>query len=94
MIMLFCLSVLTLVIDLFALSAIISRLSEGFTPNRTAVLLSNILVLINLLLILPDLFLAGFKGKTTDRAEKIITAWLPVYLLYTVVVIFIFPLIF
>jgi hypothetical protein len=94
MIMLFCLAVLTLVIDLFALSAIISRLSEGFTPNRTAVLLSNILVLINLLLILPDLFLAGFKGKSTDRAEKIITAYLPVYLLYTVVVIFIFPLIF
>jgi hypothetical protein len=93
-IMLFFLTILTLIIDLFALSAIISRLSEGFTPNRTVVLLSNILVLINLLLILPDLFVAGFKGKTTDRAEKIIAAYLPVYFLYTIVVIFVFPLIF
>jgi len=93
-IILFLLAVVTLVIDLFALSAIISRLSEGFTPNRTVVLISNILVLANLLLILPYLFLAGFKGKSLDRVEKIIYSYLPVYLLYTVVVIFVFPFIF
>jgi hypothetical protein len=93
-ILLFLLAVVTLIIDFFALSAIISRLSEGFTPNRTVVLISNILVLINLLLILPDLFLAGFKGKSLDRAEKIICSYLPVYFLYCVVVIFVFPFIF
>ena len=69
-ILLFLLAVVTLIIDLFALSAIISRLSEGFTPNRTVVLISNILVLVNLLLILPDLFLAGFKGKSLDRWRR------------------------
>ena len=93
-ILLFLLAAVTLIIDLFALSAIISRLSEGFTPNRTVVLLSNILVLINLLLILPDLFLAGFRGKPIDRVEKIITMYLPVYFLYSIVVIFVFPFIF
>jgi hypothetical protein len=93
-ILLFFLAAVTLIIDLFALSAIISRLSEGFTPNRTVVLISNILVLINLLLILPDLFLAGFKGKSTERVEKIIYRYLPVYFLYCVVVIFAFPFIF
>ena len=93
-ILLFLLAVVTLVIDLFALSAIISRLSEGFTPNRSVVLISNILILINLLLILPDLFLAGFKGKSLDRLEKIICGYLPVYFLYCVVVIFVFPFIF
>jgi hypothetical protein len=93
-ILLFLLAVITIIIDLFALSAIISRLSEGFTPNRTVVLISNILVLVNLLLILPDLFLAGFKGRSVDRVGKIICSYLPVYFLYCVVVIFVFPFIF
>jgi len=93
-ILLFLLAVVTLIIDLFALSAIISRLSDGFTPNRTVVLISNILVLVNLLLILPDLYLAGFKGKSLNRVEKIICRYLPVYFLYCVVVIFVFPFIF
>lgn len=93
-IVLFLLAVVTLIIDLYALSAIISRLSDGFTPNRTVVLLSNILVLVNILLILPGLFLAGFKGKPLDRVEKIICRYLPVYFLYAAAVIFIFPIIF
>jgi hypothetical protein len=93
-IILFLLAVVTLIIDLFALAAIISRLSEGFTPNRSVVLISNILVLVNLLLILPDFFLAGFKGKSLDRVEKTICSYLPVYFLYCVVVIFVFPFIF
>jgi hypothetical protein len=79
---------------MFALAAIITRLSDGFTPNRTIVLISNILVLVNLLLILPGLFLAGFKGKSLDRVEKIIYSYLPAYFLYCIVVIFVFPFIF
>ncbi len=93
-ILLFLLTVVTLLIDLFALSAIITRLSEGFTPNRTVVLFSNILILINLLLVLPDLYRAGFRGKPLDHVERIISRYLPVYFIYSIVVIFIFPLIF
>lgn len=93
-ILLFLLAAVTLIIDLIALSAIISRLSEGFTPNRTVVLISNILFLVNLVLILPGLFLAGFKGRSLDRVEKIICSYLPVYFLYCVIVIFVFPFIF
>ncbi len=93
-ILLFLLAVVTLLIDLFALAAIITRLSEGFTPNRTVVLVSNILILVNLLLVLPDLFIAGFRGKPLDRVEKTINRYLPVYFIYSIVVIFIFPLIF
>ena len=88
------LAVVTLLIDLFALSAIIARLSDGFTPNRTVVLVSNILILVNLLLIMPGLFMAGFRGKSLDRVEKIIAGYMPVYFLYCIVVIFIFPFIF
>ncbi|MCX6268857.1 MAG: hypothetical protein NTW16_16145 [Bacteroidetes bacterium] len=93
-ILLFLLAVVTLIIDLFALSAIISRLSDGFTPNRTVVLISNILILLNLALILPVLFLSGFKGKPIDRVERLIYRYLPVYLLYCIVVIFVFPFIY
>ena len=93
-ILLFLLAVVTLLIDLYALAAITTRLSEGFTPNRTVILVSNILILVNLLLVLPGLYLAGFRGKGLDRVEMIINRYLPVYFIYSVVVIFIFPLIF
>ena len=93
-ILLFLLALVTLLIDLFALSAIITRLSDGFTPNRTVVLVSNILIMVNLLLVLPDLYLAGFRGKSLDRMERIINRYLPVYFIYSIVVIFIFPLVF
>ncbi len=93
-ILLFLLVAVTIIIDLFALSAIISRLSDGFTPNRTVVLVSNILFLVNLLLVLPDLYLAGFRRKPLDRVERIINLYLPVYFIYSIVVIFIFPVIF
>ena len=49
---------------------------------------------INLLLVLPDLYLAGFRGKPLDRMERIINRYPPVYFIYSSVVIFIFPLIF
>ena len=93
-ILLFLLAVVTLMIDLFALAAIITRLSEGFTPNRTVILASNILILVNLLLVLPDLYRAGFMGKPLTRVEEIINHYLPVYFIYSIVVIFIFPMIF
>ena len=93
-ILLFLLTVVTLLIDLFALAAIITRLSDGFTPNRTVVLLSNVLILIQLVFVLPVLFRAGFLGKPLDRAERVIDLYLPVYFIYSAVVIFVFPWIF
>lgn len=93
-ILLFLLTVVTLLIDLIALSAIMSRLSEGFTPNRTVVLVSNLIILVNLLLVLPGLYSAGFRGKPVSNVERMISRYLPVYLLYSIVVIFLFPLIF
>lgn len=93
-ILLFLLTVVTLLIDLFALAAIITRLLDGFTPNRTVVLLSNVLILIQLMLVLPALFRAGFWGKPLDRAECVIDRYLPVYFIYSAVVIFVFPWIF
>ena len=94
-IILFVLSIITIIIDLIALSAIFYRLSEyGLTPNRLAVLVSNILVLINLVLIMIDLLRINFKKKEFKTVEISVARFLPVYLIWVIVVIFGFPLIF
>jgi hypothetical protein len=89
------LAFLTLIIDLVALSAILYRLGEyGFTPNRTAVLGSNLLIFGNLSLITIELFKVNFKGAAINHVELIISKYLPVYLFWTLFVVFGFPLIF
>jgi hypothetical protein len=94
-IILFVLSIITIIIDLIALSAIFYRLSEyGLTPNRLAVLVSNILVLINLVLIMIDLLRINFKKKEFKTVEISVARFLPVYLIWVIIVIFGFPLIF
>ncbi len=94
-IILFILSVVTIIIDLIALSAIFYRLGEyGLTPNRLAVLVSNILVLINLVLIMTDLFRINFKRKDFTIVEMTVSKFLPVYLIWIVIVIFAFPAVF
>jgi hypothetical protein len=92
---LFALSIVTLVVDLIALSAIVYRLGEfGFTPNRTAVLGSNLLIFGNLVLIMIDLFKVAFKGKELKTVEHTIAGYLPVYMLWVIFVTVGFPLIF
>lgn len=92
---LFVLSIVTLIIDLVALSAILYRLGEyGFTPNRTAVLGSNILIFGNLILIMIDLYKVNFKNNEIKKVELTISTYLPIYIIWTVIVVFGFPLIF
>lgn len=94
-IVLLALTVLTLVVDLVALSAIIYRLGEfGFTPNRTAVLGANLLIFGNLVLIMIKLAGVNFRGKELKEVEKAITGYLPVYAAWAVVVVFAFPVMF
>jgi len=89
------LSVVTVVVNSIALSAIVFRISEwGLTPNRAAVLGGNILILINLLLVIVQLF-RGLSSKTNaNGVGKTIAAYLPVYFIWTIIVTFIFPFIF
>jgi hypothetical protein len=77
------------------LSAIFYRLGEyGLTPNRLAVLVSNILVLINLILIMTNLFRINFKRKDFKIVEVTVSKFLPVYMLWVLIVVFTFPAIF
>jgi hypothetical protein len=92
---LFVLSIVTIIIDLIALSAIFYRLGEyGITPNRLAVLVSNILILINLVFIMADLFRVNFKKKEFNLFEKTVAKFMPVYLAWILIVVFTFPFIF
>ena len=92
---LFALAAVTLVIDLFALSAIFYRLSEfGITPNRMAVVGSNILIFGNIVIIMIDLYKVNFKNADIKSVEITISKYLPVYMLWTLIVVFGFPFIF
>lgn len=94
-IVLFSLTVITIIIDLLALSAIFYRLGEhGITPNRLAVLVPNLLVLVNLGFILTDLFRINFKKKEFKIVEMTVARFIPVYLVWIIIVIFFFPFIF
>jgi hypothetical protein len=94
-IVLFVLSIVTLVINLIALSAIFYRLGQfGLTPNRLAVLGSNILIFINLILITIDLFKINFKKSEIESVELTISKYLPVYIIWTLIVVFVFPVVF
>jgi hypothetical protein len=89
------LSIVTIVVNGVALSAIVFRISEfGFTPNRAAVLGSNALILINLLLVTVQFVKVIRKKAEIGEVGRIIAFYLPIYFIWAIVVTFIFPFIF
>src|SRR6266487_1629485 len=92
---LFALSIVTVIVNGIALSAILFRISEwGITPNRLAVLGGNILMLTNLCMVTFRLFKNVSKKADISEVENSISMFLPIYILWTIIVTFIFPLIF
>jgi len=92
---LFALSIVTVIVNGIALSAILFRISEwGITPNRLAVLGGNILMLTNLFIITFRLFKNLLKKADISEVENSISMFLPIYILWTIIVTFIFPIIF
>lgn len=89
------LSVVTVIVNSVALSAIVFRIAEGgITPNRAAVLGSNLLILINLLLVTAQLFKTVSKKTEIKSVGLVIARYLPVYIVWTIIVTFLFPFIF
>lgn len=88
------LSVVTIIVNGIALSAILFRLQGGVTPNRLAVLGGNILFLIVLIFLAIKLFNASFRKGNLLDVDKVITRFLPVLASWTIIVTFLFPLIF
>ncbi|TFV97128.1 DUF4153 domain-containing protein [Algoriphagus kandeliae] len=89
------LSLVTLIVNAIALSAIVFRINEwGLTPNRLAVLGINVLMMIHLVLVGKKLLLA-VKGKTeTQQVGNVISSYLPIYFIWSAIVIFLFPILF
>ena len=89
------LSVVTIAINALALSAIVYRIFEwGFTPNRLAVLGGNVLFIIHLVMVAKALISAARKGANLSGIESALVRFLPFYAGWTLVVTFLFPLIF
>ncbi|MFC4871918.1 hypothetical protein [Negadavirga shengliensis] len=92
---LFLLSIVTIIVNGIALSAILFRISEwGITPNRTAVLGGNVLILIHLLSVTGRLFRVLSRKSGINSLGKAIASYLPVYFIWAIIVTFIFPFIF
>jgi hypothetical protein len=92
---LFLLSVVTIVVNGVALSAILFRISTwGFTPNRTAVLGSNLLILLNLLLVAGQLYKVLANKTGISMVGNVIARYLPVYAVWAAIVTFLFPFFF
>ena len=89
------LATVTILVDLYALTAIIYRLIEfGFTANRIAVLGSNLLIFGNLTLIIIELYKVNNKNGDIKNVEFRIANYLPIYTAWTIFVVLILPIIF
>jgi hypothetical protein len=89
------LSITAIIINVIALSAIFYRLGRyGISPNKLAVLVSNLLIFINLIWITIDLFHVNLRKADIKRVEMNISRFLPVYLIWILIVVFCFPLFF
>lgn len=89
------LSVLTVIVNGIALSAILFRISAwGITPNRIAVLGGNILMLTNLILVTIKLLKALRRKDDKTDVGASIASFLPVYAIWAFLVTFLLPLLF
>lgn len=93
--LLFALSIVTIIVNGIALSAILFRISEwGMTPNRMVILGGNVLILSNLLIVAYKLFKTIRDKNEIEGVEKSIASFLPIYMAWSIIVIFIFPVLF
>ena len=85
----------TILVNLVALSAIGFRISEwGITPNRLAVLGVNLLMLIHLIMVARKLFQTLNNHESFPNVALLVVRYLPIYLIWSLIVVFLFPLIF
>jgi len=94
-VMLLGLSFCSLAVNFIALSAILFRISEwGITPNRMAVLGSNLLIMIHLLLVFRRLYGVLKKERSAEDVGRCIVAYLPYYIVWAATVAVLFPVFF
>lgn len=92
--LLFMLALLALCINVIALTAIVSRAFQGLTPNRTVVLISNLLIFTNLIVMARDLYRNYFHQKALRKVEETVARYLAVYAVWALVVVVLWPVLF
>ena len=87
--------VITLIIDAVALAAILYRtFTMGITPNRVAVTGTNLLIFVHLIWIFYE-YAREFRGAgSMEFIRTTIARYLPVYTLWSVIVVIFLPLVF
>jgi hypothetical protein len=94
-IILFLLAAITVVVNGIALSAILFRIATwGVTPNRLAVMGSNLLMLTHLFIVAYHLFGTIKNSSGIELVKYGITVFLPFYLIWTMIIVFAFPILF
>lgn len=89
------LSLLAIILNGLALSAISFRLIEfGITQNRIAVLGSNLLIFSNLIVVAFQLFNVLRKANDIKKVEHVIALFIPVYGIWAALVTFVLPFVF
>lgn len=89
------LALTSVIVNGVALSAIVFRIAEwGITPNRMAVLGSNLLILTHVLILGSKLFQTVRKKTALSEVGNSIVGFIPFYLIWVLIVVFGFPLIF
>jgi hypothetical protein len=89
------LAILTVVDNSMALSAILFRVGKfGITPNRLAVLGSNLIMLINLIAITYGLVNVIRNKSSIEKIELVMARFLPLYPIWAAFIVFVTPLLF
>lgn len=87
--------VVTILIDIVALSAISYRLLEfGLTPNRIVVLGANLLIFIHLCGLVKFYIKFALRNDSYEEIKKWTADFLPVYSCWSVIVVLVIPVIF
>jgi hypothetical protein len=94
-IILLLLSAATILVNGIALSAVLFRITEwGITPNRLAVLGGNVLILAHLVVVAVRLWGAMTRKNDLSFIGQSMMLFLPIYSIWSAVVIFLFPFVF
>jgi hypothetical protein len=88
----FALIIAAVIVDLIALSGVVARLSSyGFTPNKSAAIGENIILLINLVLLTIGYVRYLFAGRSFESIVTMQMRFLSVYAVWAAFVLFAFP---
>ena len=86
---------ITLVMDVIALSAILFRVASfGFTPNRVTVLGANLVIMVHLAWIFRTYVALVRRRAGFAAMRRVVGSYLPVYGAWAAVVAFLLPLVF